>query len=505
MRKRFEKRGLSSIITSLILLLLVLVAIGITWIFLRNIISEESEDISFSKITINLKVEEVNIRDDGTEVFVKRGIGKGDLVGIKFAIRNGTETTLYTKDTDMEELEVRKFILDYTGNIDEVTILPLLRLESGKIVEGNIADITSENIQYIGGSVGEGEECVPDCTGKECGDDGCEGTCLPGCAEDFHCENGICVEGPCSPICNNSEECCFEKECGTVNDGCGTTYYCGDCEIGEFCVTTENICMSDCVPNCTGKECGDNGCGEFCGFCTEEGYYCNITSGLCVEGECEGNCTEKECGDDGCGEPCGFCNDTYNENYVCISGNCYCNPDCIGKECGEDGCGDVCGECNITAGEYCENGTCVVCVPNCTLSDGNPKECGDDGCGDVCGECGLAEECIEGICVAEVYLNSGLVYSIWPPESRLLFDSEDLPKSGESYIGYHVRFQGSSEDRCILITNFVTPSNPDIYNRSYIEFGVSYTNMSVSEVYEIWETFDGCTRAKLVEEGELPS
>jgi len=62
MRKRFEKRGLSSIITSLILLLLVLVAIGITWIFLRNIISEESEDISFSKITINLKVEEVNIK-----------------------------------------------------------------------------------------------------------------------------------------------------------------------------------------------------------------------------------------------------------------------------------------------------------------------------------------------------------------------------------------------------------------------------------------------------------
>jgi len=48
-------------------------------------------------------------------------------------------------------------------------------------------------------------------------------------------------------------------------------------------------------------------------------------------------------------------------------------------------------------------------------------------------------------------------------------------------------------------------NNPDIYNRSYIEFGVSYTNMSVSEVYEIWETFDGCTRAKLVEEGELPS
>jgi formylglycine-generating enzyme required for sulfatase activity len=35
-------------------------------------------------------------------------------------------------------------------------------------------------------------ECVPDCTGKKCGFDGCEGACPPGCGEDEICVSGAC-------------------------------------------------------------------------------------------------------------------------------------------------------------------------------------------------------------------------------------------------------------------------------------------------------------------------
>ena len=36
--------------------------------------------------------------------------------------------------------------------------------------------------------------CVPDCVEKECGDDGCEGTCPPGCGPGENCVEGICQE-----------------------------------------------------------------------------------------------------------------------------------------------------------------------------------------------------------------------------------------------------------------------------------------------------------------------
>ncbi|NOZ01299.1 MAG: hypothetical protein GXP54_05350, partial [Deltaproteobacteria bacterium] len=39
-------------------------------------------------------------------------------------------------------------------------------------------------------------ECTPECTDKECGDDGCAGECAPGCSGDDTCYLGKCV-GPC--------------------------------------------------------------------------------------------------------------------------------------------------------------------------------------------------------------------------------------------------------------------------------------------------------------------
>ena len=56
----------------------------------------------------------------------------------------------------------------------------------------------------------DGGECEADCTGKECGPDGCGGTCEPGCGGSDTCDGGTCI--PCQPACGG-------KECG--DDGCG--------------------------------------------------------------------------------------------------------------------------------------------------------------------------------------------------------------------------------------------------------------------------------------------
>jgi endoglucanase len=61
---------------------------------------------------------------------------------------------------------------------------------------------------------------------------------------------------------------------------------------------------TSCTPDCSGKVCGNDGCGGSCGSCAG-GQTCN-TSGQCVA-SCTPNCAGKVCGNDGCGGSCGTC------------------------------------------------------------------------------------------------------------------------------------------------------------------------------------------------------
>jgi hypothetical protein len=57
-----------------------------------------------------------------------------------------------------------------------------------------------------------------------------------------------------------------------------------------------------CVRNCSGRQCGSDGCGGTCGTCAT-GQVCSTLSGTC----CTPNCGSMECGPNGCGGSCGRC------------------------------------------------------------------------------------------------------------------------------------------------------------------------------------------------------
>ena len=82
-------------------------------------------------------------------------------------------------------------------------------------------------------------------------------------------KSGLLMADFCAPQCSN-------KECG--DDGCGGV--CGTCHTGEVCDADGLCAVGGCTPSCLGKECGDDGCGGSCGACPP--------SELCVEGECMG-------------------------------------------------------------------------------------------------------------------------------------------------------------------------------------------------------------------------
>lgn len=81
---------------------------------------------------------------------------------------------------------------------------------------------------------------------------------------------------------------------------------------------------------------------------------------------CIPNCTGKECGNDGCGGSCGNC-----PNGSCIAQECVCIPNCAGKDCGDNGCGGNCGPCTggqcSTLGK-CETAGTGVCTKTTTIA-----------------------------------------------------------------------------------------------------------------------------------------
>ncbi len=138
-----------------------------------------------------------------------------------------------------------------------------------------------------------------------------------------------------------------------------------------------------CVPSCSGKSCGDDGCGGSCGLCVWP-----ETCGASGQCECKPRCTGKHCGSDGCGGSCGSCGSgtTCNSSGLCVSS---CTPSCSGKQCGSDGCGGSCGSCG--SGATCQSST-GLCVSSCTPSCSG-KQCGSNGCGGSCGTCPSGSSC----------------------------------------------------------------------------------------------------------------
>lgn len=153
--------------------------------------------------------------------------------------------------------------------------------------------------------------------------------------------------------------------------------YFDDNEDGLFDVGNMENCDGECVASGDDTSPVDNGDGSWTGtfdsgIYVNYGYY-GVSCRICIGGgglsictpfavpssRCIPSCTDRECGDDGCGGSCGTCDvgDVCHEN-VWESHCCtpYCDP---AWECGLDGCGRLsCGTCD--PGEMCdENGQCV--------------------------------------------------------------------------------------------------------------------------------------------------
>ena len=196
------------------------------------------------------------------------------------------------------------------------------------------------------------------------------------------------VDPVCDPICLG--------KCGVIGE-CD----CGGCEEGFTCVEATHTCAPDvvdppdCETACANKECGDGGvAGCNCGVCAE-GLTCNETTGMC-EDICVPDCTGKQCGPDGCGGSCGLC--------PCVG----CPPDATI-------CNETTGQCNAPEALTCAgiNECMMACNPEDPSYETCIQNCKDQGSTDAQNQfnaliqCAIdngAQQCTTDQCVNDIIM-----------------------------------------------------------------------------------------------------
>ena len=143
------------------------------------------------------------------------------------------------------------------------------------------------------------------------------GQCVPGpqddcgdgnvCTDDECGPAGICIHTPNSAPCDDGNACTLDEACSGGTCGGGSPKPCDD---SNPCTTdgcmSGGACLSAPLPDLT--PCGD--------------WPWRCKAGKCA---CVPDCDGKDCGDDGCGGSCGPCAPD-----LCVNGVCQCMPQCQG-------------------------------------------------------------------------------------------------------------------------------------------------------------------------------
>ena len=288
----------------------------------------------------------------------------------------------------------------------------------------------------------EVDVCTPNCEGKECGDDGCGGTCGECDDEDLCdgeeiCEDGQCIDG--TALDCDDGNVCTDDSCEALQ-GCVHVALDGEpCEDGNPC-TLDDVCVDDDCQGGAWNSCDDEN------PCTDDS--CKVGAGCQNDAVPDG--AEPACDD---GNPC--------TEDLCASGDC-ANPllpldqlvieDCL---CEEDAdCADLNDDnlCNgsLICDTEAEVPACMVdeeTIVTCALPDSVAPECNVPVCVPDTGDCGMGYANEDGPC-----------------EDGNACTSGELCKDGECKNGGSVFCEdsnGCTDDSCDPATGCVNIPNTD--------------------------------------------
>lgn len=142
-----NKRGFSTVIVSMVLILITLVSMGVVAVVIGDIIQENSKKISIDGIFANVWVDSVKMNNDGSaSVVVKRGAGGGELNAVRFVLSDGENVKVIEKSVNLDELEQNTYTFNQEELngflVKEVSVAPIIRGIPKEIV--SVKEVTNQ-------------------------------------------------------------------------------------------------------------------------------------------------------------------------------------------------------------------------------------------------------------------------------------------------------------------------------------------------------------------------
>lgn len=422
---------MSQVVSTILLILLILIAIGGIWAALNQFIFSETSKISLTKLTTDVKIKNVAINATSgiADIRVMRDIGEGNITAIKFIVKDTKTSEVFEVPVeDFVELSERTISLNFSesellniSDVYEISIAPVyLSPTTGNSQIGRITDSVGDLFIYVNGTTSTGGGSSPDGTfcsiPSDCGTDAWVNA------------TQLCSEDTTKVLQYKKVFSCTLSFCTSTTD----QYTKESCVEGDYCFNGE--CINHPIP-CTNAtvelDCG--------------------TAGFIGQLRCASS----------------------SPPHVTVQD--YRNYSCVNNLCQETTYEQTVETC--ISGDECFNGECFTPVECIQYED-----------------CDLGKICEGGLCVTELFSNNGTIRSVWPYGIGEYFDSFELPSDNTSNFdatNNYIIFPYSSETRCLQVKEFTKPGF--VGGISYIRLNETPTNISDNDVYQLWETDYACS------------
>jgi flagellin-like protein len=132
-----NKKGISNIVSTLLIVLLVIVAVGVVWVAVRGMLDRSTAELDISQkcMATNVYATKVNCTSGTCDVTVKRGTGGDEFDGVRIILTNADEES-FTSDVEgsINELatSTETGIVTGLGNVTKVEVAAYFLDSSGE-------------------------------------------------------------------------------------------------------------------------------------------------------------------------------------------------------------------------------------------------------------------------------------------------------------------------------------------------------------------------------------
>jgi|GEM_PF-6690190 len=328
-----KKRGLSSIVTTVIIIAITIVAILIVWGIVSGVMDKSARQISLSRITVDTQLEsaDVNFNTGIATIRVTRNAGNGNVTGIKIMVDDGKTVEVFERRFNLfDEGSSKTITLNLSESseliltsVNSISVAPIIILESGEEIIG----LKSREIRGLNKKLNEtittqGDENEPECVvATQCGTNSwiepafcsidsrqimqyektwtCQiGMCTSStdlktketCPSGTSCYGGTCIvqQITCTPetvlqVCGTSGILGLTK-CNTLKTAIVQDYRNRSCINNTCSELISSQWVQDCSPE---KICGTTSLGASCYIPLECASNSDCDLGeICVEGSC---------------------------------------------------------------------------------------------------------------------------------------------------------------------------------------------------------------------------